>query len=227
MARTRDSHHMRQKLLDGAARLLAEEGPAALTTRRVAAEASTSTMAVYTHFGSIATLVEAVVEEAFTRLAEAMASVGSTDDPVADIAGLTRAYLTNARANGNLYAIMFGAASLGPYRRHAPDELRIGRAETFGLVLEAVQRALDDGRFRPASPVRVATQWWSAIHGYTMLELGGYITRPGGVAKVLAPLLESLFIGLGDDPAATLRSIAQLDSGALDGGTQDQPPLET
>ncbi len=207
---------MRQKLLDSAARLLAEEGPAALTTRRVAAEAGTSTMAVYTHFGSIALLVEAVVEEAFTRLAEAMARVGRTDDPVADIAGLTRAYLANARANGNLYAIMFGTASLGPYRRHAPEELRIGRAETFGLVLEAVQRALDAGRFRPASTVRVATQWWAAIHGYTMLELGGYISSPGGVAKVLAPLLENLFTGLGDEPEDTARSIARLEGDSLD-----------
>ncbi|MBN4926797.1 TetR/AcrR family transcriptional regulator [Hoyosella rhizosphaerae] len=221
MAEIGDSSHMRQKLLDSAARLLAEEGPAALTTRRVAAEAGTSTMAVYTHFGSLPALVEAVVEEAFARLAEAMDRVGRTNDPVADIAGFTRAYLANARSNGNLYAIMFGTASLGSYRRRDPDDLRIGRAETFSLVVEAVQRALDEGRFRPASAVRVATQWWSAIHGYTMLELGGYISRTGGVTKVLSPLLENLFVGLGDDSIAALKSIATLEVDAL-----EQPPGE-
>ncbi|WP_187774133.1 TetR/AcrR family transcriptional regulator [Lolliginicoccus suaedae] len=216
MAGTRDAHHMRDKLLDSAARLLAEEGPSALTTRRVSAEAGTSTMAVYTHFGSIASLVDAVVEEAFSRLARQMARAGRTEDPVADIARLSRAYLANARANGSLYAIMFGSASLGPYRRHSPEQLRIGRAETFGLVIEAVHRALDAGRFDAGSPVRIATQWWSAIHGYTMLELGGYIEQPSGVAKVLAPLLESYFVGLGDDPAAAHRSLAAL----------DEPPAE-
>ena len=66
---------VRVRLLEGAARLLAEEGPAALTLRRVATEADTSTMSVYTHFGSMPDLAEAVVAEGFARLAALLAEV--------------------------------------------------------------------------------------------------------------------------------------------------------
>jgi hypothetical protein len=48
---------VRRRLLEEAARLLGEEGPAALTTRRLAREAGTSTMAVCTHFGGMPALV--------------------------------------------------------------------------------------------------------------------------------------------------------------------------
>ncbi|HEY0806715.1 MAG TPA: helix-turn-helix domain-containing protein, partial [Pseudonocardiaceae bacterium] len=72
-------------LVDAAARLLAEEGPAALSTRRLAAAVGTSTMAVYTHFGGMDDLVRAMVREGFARLHERMARVRATDDPVADV----------------------------------------------------------------------------------------------------------------------------------------------
>jgi AcrR family transcriptional regulator len=49
-------------LIDRAARLFSEAGPAALTTRRLAAEAGTSTMAIYTHFGSMSELIREIAK---------------------------------------------------------------------------------------------------------------------------------------------------------------------
>ncbi|WP_238598152.1 TetR/AcrR family transcriptional regulator [Saccharothrix sp. ALI-22-I] len=45
----RSDPRARTALIDIAARLLAAEGPQALSTRRIAADAGSSTMAVYTH----------------------------------------------------------------------------------------------------------------------------------------------------------------------------------
>ncbi len=56
---------VRQRLLEAAALLLDEEGPDALTARRLAAAANTSTMAVYTHFGGMPALVKEIVVEGF------------------------------------------------------------------------------------------------------------------------------------------------------------------
>ena len=56
---------VRVRLIEAAARILAEEGPGALTLRRVAAEVGTSTMAVYTHFGGMTELRRAVREQGF------------------------------------------------------------------------------------------------------------------------------------------------------------------
>jgi AcrR family transcriptional regulator len=42
-------------------------------------------MAVYTHFGGMPKLIEAVMREEFARFAEHTRGVAHTDDPVADL----------------------------------------------------------------------------------------------------------------------------------------------
>ena len=59
---------LRARLIEQAARILGEEGPSALSARRLATAAGTSTMAVYTHFGSMAGVVDEVATEGFRRL---------------------------------------------------------------------------------------------------------------------------------------------------------------
>ena len=76
---------VRRRLVEAAADLLSEEGPAALSARRLAREAGTSTMAVYTHFGGMPALVRAVVAEGFARLYDRVAEVEPSDDPLADL----------------------------------------------------------------------------------------------------------------------------------------------
>src|SRR2546423_3555500 len=97
----------RAALIDTAARLIATEGPAALTLRRIADEAGTSTMAIYTHFGGMPELRRAVRREGFARLAASLARVDETEDPVADLAMLGAAYYETALSNPDLYRVMF------------------------------------------------------------------------------------------------------------------------
>ena len=101
---------MRMRLLEAAARLLALEGPGALSARRAAREVGASTMVVYTHFGGMKELVTAVVREGFARLADLVTAVPRTDDPVADLYAMLGAYRRTALANPHLYAVMFGSA---------------------------------------------------------------------------------------------------------------------
>ena len=183
----------RRRLIEAAARLLADEGPAALSTRRLAAEVGTSTMAVYTHFGGLPELVRSVAREGFTRLADHLAAVPMTDDPLADLAALGEAYRANALDNPQLYAVMFGSASLGGYRLH-DDALNEGRY-TFEVLVTATQRTMDAGIFRPGDAEAVAAQLWSATHGFVMLELTGYLAadrEPDAVDEVLNPMLAGI-----------------------------------
>src|SRR5437764_15477988 len=89
----------RRALIEASARLIATEGSAALTLRRVADEVGTSTMAIYTHFGGMPELRRAVRREGFNRLAAYLVEVDATNDPVADLACLGLAYYNNAVAN--------------------------------------------------------------------------------------------------------------------------------
>lgn len=179
---------IREALVDAAARIVSEEGRPALTNRRVAAEAGTSTMAVYTHFGSSDGLLSAVVEEGFAQLAKHMTSVAQDDDPLAVLLNLAIAYRQNALENPHLYTVMFRAAT----NDQPQDEAR-HRLHTFDVLVAATQAAMDAGQLRPDDAECVAGQFWSALHGYVMLELAGFM-RPEDDAEstVLRPLLANL-----------------------------------
>ena len=189
---------VRARLIEAAAHVLGEEGPSGLSTRKLAAEVGTSTMAVYTHFGGLPGLVAAVVEEGFARLRQHMADVPHSDDPLTDLALLGMAYRSNALDNPNLYAVMFGTVPLGAFRRSAEE--RTGH-DTFDVLVAAVARAMDAGALRRLDPEHVAGQLWSSLHGYVMLELAGFMT-PQDADKVLWPMMANLVIAIGADPVA-------------------------
>src|SRR5918997_4582806 len=85
-ARQHGQDTLHRALLDTASQLLADEGPQALTMRRVAASAGCSTTVLYGAFGSKDGLADALYREGFERLArrlaEAEAAVDDPDNPM-------------------------------------------------------------------------------------------------------------------------------------------------
>ncbi|MER0449906.1 TetR/AcrR family transcriptional regulator [Streptomyces sp. Edi4] len=195
-------------LIVTAARILKEEGPGALSTRRLAAAVGTSTTAVYTHFGGMDDLVKAVVHEGFRRLNDRMTEVSQTDDPVADVAALGYAYRANALEHQHLYSVMFGGASLGGFAL-SDDERQHGRY-TLETLVAAVTRCMEAGRFRSDDPARVAHQMWIGVHGLVTLELGGYLIEPYDADTCFQTLVCGMLVGAGDDGAraATAMDVA-------------------
>lgn len=72
-------------LLAAAEAVVEAEGPSGLTVRRVAAEAETSTRAVYATYGSKEALLVALGRKAFMILDEDLRVLPRTSDPVADL----------------------------------------------------------------------------------------------------------------------------------------------
>jgi AcrR family transcriptional regulator len=192
-------------LTEAAARLLAEEGPAALSTRRLAAAVGTSTAAVYTHFGSMTDLVRAMVQEGFVRLDRCLGMVGITDDAVEDVIALGYAYRDNAREFPHLYAVMFGSSALGGFA--LTDEDRKHGRYTLAALINAVHRAILTGRFRDDNAQLVAQQMWITLHGLVTLDLGGYLTEPFDANTCFTAQLRSLLLGAGDEVDAVDRSL--------------------
>jgi AcrR family transcriptional regulator len=192
---------MRTALIEGAARLIAEEGREALTLRRLAAEVGASTMAVYTHFGGMEQLRLEVRREAFTRLAHHLGGVAVTDDPVADLIVLGWAYHVNATTNPALYRVMF----MEPVHDGLPAD-RIDNS-TFQMLVDGVVRCLDAGRFRPAEPLAVANQLWAASHGIAALQLGGMLA-PDEAIDGLEAIGVNLMAGFGDERERLAASFA-------------------
>ena len=206
----------RDRLLAASLRLLEEEGPQALQARRLAAEIDASTMAVYTHFGGMPRLLEAVVLEGLGRFAAHVRSrAAETEDPVADLMAGGMAYGEFAFPNPQLYRLMFGLTDSPRLPLFAFDVTEPGRpgtppegSEAFSVLLGSVERVLAAGRFRPQEATVAAAQVLSATHGFVLLSIGGLLGDPESVNDVIAQMSVNLMVGLGDSREAAERSFA-------------------
>jgi AcrR family transcriptional regulator len=212
--RTSSRAHQRDRLLEVALRMLEESGPEALQARKLTAEVGTSTQAVYTLFGGMPGLFEALVADGFARFARYVAAVPETDDPVADFFTKGWAYCDWALSHPQLYRLMFGLTG-GRLRLHPGLEMSMtgmvaslpeGQA-AFDVMVRSLERVKEAGRIRPVETVIVAGQFLSATHGYVLLEIGGALGHEGEGRQVILPLAINLMVGLGDSREAAERSL--------------------
>lgn len=163
-----------RRLIDEGARLLAEQGPAGLSLRKLAAAAGTSTMAVYTRFGDKQGLLAAMHREGFRRLGVRLQQV-PTGEP---LTGLGGAYRRAALDSPHLYQLMFGPAPVGFAPGEAEDE---AAAATYAPLVAAVRAAVEAGALA-GDPERIALHLWVVAHGMVSLELSGQLPGPAEAA---------------------------------------------
>ncbi len=171
---------LRLRLLDEGGRLLAAEGPAALTTRRLAERAGTSSSAVYSLFGDKAGLLRAMFAEGFHRLARRFAELPRSDDPASDLMALGYAFRAHALANPHLYDLMFRSPFPG---LDLPVEDCEDALATFQVLVSAVRRCLEAGAIAPADPEEVAKVLFGLVDGLAGLELRGWLGEPEVAGK--------------------------------------------
>jgi AcrR family transcriptional regulator len=203
-----------ERLLEAAARLLAEHGREAVTARRLAAEIGTSTMAVYTHFGSMDELVLRLWREGFARFGAALDEPSRTDDPVADWAAQGWAYRRFALENRHLYRIMFGDGFTA-FRAEDPAD-QAAAAATFAALLQRLQRAADAGRLVIDDLPLAGQVVWSMVHGHMTIELTGYFGATGrDPADAYRECLRRLALAFGAGADELARSLAVADTLAV------------
>lgn len=180
----------RRAILDAALAVLAREGEAGFTVRRIAEAAGCSTTGVYTWFGGKAGLVDAIFVEGFESFDAALEPAYASGDTAA--AG--REYRRWALANPTHFLVMFGRAV--PDVRPGEAALARGLASFERLVahVREVRPDLDDDQaFDWAYHVN------ATVHGYVLTELTGMSTAPHraeelfelGLRRLLAPLTGS------------------------------------
>lgn len=164
-----DDNSARTRTLEAAARLLGTQGPAALSVRAIAAEAGLSTMGIYHYFGGKDGIVEALYQEGFQGLEDALAAVPRTDDPLADIEALALAYCDYARRRPTYYEIMFSR----PVPGFTPSKESLARAMvSWRALAETFERAEDAGLLTTPAH-EAALLIWSSGHGLLMLQMAG------------------------------------------------------
>ncbi|KUI47497.1 TetR family transcriptional regulator [Mycobacterium sp. GA-1199] len=204
----------REHLVEAGIRILERDGLAALSARNLAAETGTSTMAVYTHFGGMSGLIDAIAGESFLRFTRALTQVTPTEDPVADFFVMGARYREFALQNPQRYQMMFGTAAESLNRYHADltatgsATARSEWAASFDALLTGVRRMIAAGRIRDDGEAAVAGRLWSISHGAVLLEVAGFFGHEGhGLTQILGPLIVDTLVGMGDERDRTMQSL--------------------
>jgi AcrR family transcriptional regulator len=156
-----------EAVLAATVKLLREHGAVGVTVRSVAAAVGVSRQVVYTQFGSLGGLIDALYREGFEQLRSAAAGIADTG--IAGVIAHGLAYRRFALANPELYQVMFER----PFRGHAPSQQ--SRAAAIAAFEPLVQAVASTGR--DAEQARsLALTLWAAGHGLVHLELQGYFS---------------------------------------------------
>jgi AcrR family transcriptional regulator len=163
----------KQQIMHATRRLLEDEGVAAVTMRRVAAECGISAMAPYWYFPNRGELLEAVCTAAFEEVAAEWRERGRRADPIDDLSAVADLLLDFALARPRLYDYMFTAPR--PGARQFPGDFAEGRSPTLNLLIEALTDGMTSGALRPDDPVGLALTLAAQLHGLIALHHGGRI----------------------------------------------------
>lgn len=139
----------RDEILDVAERLLAAEGPDAVTMRRVAEEMGIRAPSLYKHLRSKDDIEAGLQERALVSMAQALAHAS-------DLQAIAAAYRSWALGHPHLYAV----ATTGPLHR---ERLSPG-VEAAAAAPVVAAAGGDEHRARAL---------WALAHGMVMLELAG------------------------------------------------------
>jgi AcrR family transcriptional regulator len=176
----RPYHHgdLSRALVAAGRRILEAEGPTALSLRAVAREAGVSPAAPYHHFKDKSELLDAVAEEGWHELGDAIRKgLASADDPKLALHEVGVSYVTFARQNPALYRLMYHAAC---NRAMMPDKAK-GADSGYAHVRDALIAAgADPNDERELQLAQIAA--WCNVHG--IAEMVGF--------KEFEPLCEAL-----------------------------------
>jgi AcrR family transcriptional regulator len=194
-------HHgdLRRALIEEAVRTIRDDGAPALTLRAVGSRLGVSRTALYRHFADKSALLNAVAEEGFRGLGDALERAwADAGGGMPGFEAMGHAYVRFALDNPSHYRVMFGVWNS---REHHDPELRAAGTRAFQLLVDALAALQRDGVARREEPaVAVARYVWAVVHGIAMLGIDGRLPDgqdgPGGVRDVTTFAVRRLGTGI-------------------------------
>ncbi|WP_424681356.1 TetR/AcrR family transcriptional regulator [Frateuria sp. YIM B11624] len=166
-----DAEAFRERICQAAARLFVEEGPAAVSMRRIAAELGCGTMTPYRYFASKEQIVTAVRTRGMHRFSEALErALDTPGDGRTRSRAVRDAYIAFARRETATYRLMFEY----PEPRRDDPAYREAHARMWRTVAAHVEVLVAEGAVE-ADPALLGHQIWAALHGAVMLEIAGLL----------------------------------------------------
>ncbi|MFB8025538.1 MULTISPECIES: TetR/AcrR family transcriptional regulator [unclassified Streptomyces] len=158
----------RARILEVAARLVAESPDGDISTRAVCEAAQVGAPALYRHFGDKEGLLSAVVDHGFDAYLATKRERGETTDPVQDLRDGWDSHVDFALRNPNLYRLMNSPAMRTP---------PAAALESHRILTRDLERAAGQGKLRVA-PGLAAQMIMSATTGVALMLVSRPATFP-------------------------------------------------
>jgi AcrR family transcriptional regulator len=181
MPRKLSYHHpdLRQALLDGAVRLIREEGMRHFSLRKLAAQVGVSHAAPYRHFENKEAILATLMLEGHKRLRTCLldARARGPGKAIDKLIAQGRAYMEFARQNPEYLSVMFSREGMAAAM--SVGEKLGGHQEdydSFGVVEATVQECQAEGSMDPrADTAALGLHAWAEVHGLALLRNDGLI----------------------------------------------------
>jgi AcrR family transcriptional regulator len=162
----------RAAIIDAAREMIVTGGLEALSLRRLARQLGVTAPALYGYVRSKQDLLGALAEIEVDRLAERFDEVDDPD-PIERIRAHSRAYVTYARDNPELFRVMLLAPPALPASGLPAEAEAPATTMAFATASSAIEDAIAAGIIEADDPQLVALTLWSGAHGVaTVLQLG-------------------------------------------------------
>jgi len=194
--RQRRRQKTKQAILETARELITEEGLEGLSLREIARRIDYSPAGLYEYFKSKDEIVEAVCIEGFERLSAYLNRVSADLPPAERLFQLGLAYLDFAHNNPDYFLLIFTAFPTGEVTL---EELGEDAASTYGVLVQAIQTAIEAGLFRPPAERNlneIAYAMWATVHGLAMLQQTNFRHSQADLEPVHRWTLELFLKGL-------------------------------
>lgn len=161
---------MRRLIIEAAQRLFVTEGYESTTIRRIAEAIEYTPGAIYSYFKDKDAILYALHQEGFREMQQRFeGAVGQAQNPLEQLIALGEAYIGFARANPELYHLMFVAQATS--RTLSEAESWPEGTAVYDVLRSLVRTAVTDGWIRPGDPEVIAFTLWAMVHGAATLDI--------------------------------------------------------
>lgn len=157
----------RRAILDATEAILVEDGYEQFSMRRLAGRCGYTAPTIYHHFGDKASLLDAVIEERFSRLLTRLRRVRNLDDPVEVLRAQAESFVRFSLQNPTHYRLLTAPRPVG----HPPPQSVEEAISALGEPLVLLEK---EGRLHGCTAEEAGQQLWVLFHGIISLR----ISRP-------------------------------------------------
>lgn len=188
--RERQRQEARRTILDATEALMLEHQGSDFSIRALGKRSGYSAPTVYHYFGDKDGLIEALLEERVSRLAEQLEGVEPSGDAQADLRAMLLAYFDFSTRNPTFTRLMWTLSRKGESRE--PEAMERVR----NVIQSAMQRFGDSGRLGEFEAGSAGQMLWALAYGLVSL----HIAQPDFEMddRLAARAFDALFLGMAE-----------------------------